>query len=123
MTAGGENIYPVEVEERLCAHPSITRAAVIGIRNQRYGEVVGAFLMQQPGESKPSDEATREWTRRNLGRHKAPVHVFWFGEEGAPREVPQTGSGKVKKFALVDWGEKILKARARRNAGTERAML
>ncbi|RFU27826.1 hypothetical protein B7463_g8521, partial [Scytalidium lignicola] len=110
---GGENIYPIEIEERLCAHPAISRAAVVGIRNARYGEVVGAFLHHSPAShpTKPTDEEIRAWTRQTLGRHKAPVHVFWLGHEGAPNEIPQTGSGKVKKFELRALGESIVDAK------------
>lgn len=112
---GGENIYPVEIEERLSAHDAISRAAVVGIRNARYGEVVGAFL--QPAiatrsvSKRPTDEEIRGWTRQALGWHKAPVHIFWLGEEGAPNDIPQTGSGKVKKFELRSLGERIVASR------------
>jgi acyl-CoA synthetase (AMP-forming)/AMP-acid ligase II len=43
-----------------------------------------------------------------LGRHKAPVHVFWLGED-CSGEVPLTGSGKIKKFVLRDVAEELLK--------------
>jgi acyl-CoA synthetase (AMP-forming)/AMP-acid ligase II len=105
---GGENIYAVEIENRRCGHPSISRAAVAGIHSPRYGEVVGSFLQQRPGFEKPSDNQIREWTRLVLGRHKALVHVFWFGEEGVEIVLPQTGSGKVKKHVLREWGKRLL---------------
>ncbi|KAH8817446.1 hypothetical protein F5884DRAFT_668161 [Xylogone sp. PMI_703] len=112
---GGENIYPVEIEERLCEHTAISRAVVVGIRNARYGEVVGAFLQHATAASlKPSDEEIRTWTRQTLGRHKAPQHIFWLGEEGAPIDIPQTGSGKVKKFELRALGEIIVNERDNR---------
>ncbi|KAK9428011.1 hypothetical protein V1505DRAFT_239270 [Lipomyces doorenjongii] len=81
---GGENIYPVEIEERLCEHDCISRAAVVGIQNARYGEAVGA---------------------------KAPVQIFWLGEKDAPAEIPQTGNGKVKEFELREVAEKTIKSR------------
>jgi len=116
---GGENIYPLEIESRLVSHPSnhILRAAVIGIPHHKYGEVVGAFLLQAQDSfdlDRPTDEELRSWVRRALGWHKAPVHLFWLddldvidmvsemgeivGEGGA--EMPQTGSGKIKKHIL-----------------------
>ncbi|KAJ5676467.1 AMP-dependent synthetase/ligase [Penicillium maclennaniae] len=97
---GGENIYPLEIEERLAAHPYIELASVIGIPDQKYGEVVGAFIQITPGQTRPSDDDLRAWTRETLGRHKAPQHVFVFGEEGIPNTVPITGSGKVRKVEL-----------------------
>ncbi|KAK5789022.1 hypothetical protein VI817_008146 [Penicillium citrinum] len=97
---GGENIYPLEIEERLTAHPNIELASVIGIPDQKYGEVVGAFIQISPNHARPTDEDLRTWTRETLGRHKAPQHVFVFGEEGVPSTVPVTGSGKVRKVEL-----------------------
>lgn len=97
---GGENIYPLEIEERLAAHPHIELASVIGIPDAKYGEVVGAFIQLATGQNRPTDEELRAWTRETLGRHKAPQHVFVFGEEGVPSTVPVTGSGKVRKVEL-----------------------
>jgi long-chain acyl-CoA synthetase len=97
---GGENIYPLEIEERLAAHPHIELASVIGIPDSKYGEVVGAFIQLTGGHARPTDEELRAWTRETLGRHKAPQYVFVFGEEGVPSTVPVTGSGKVRKVEL-----------------------
>jgi acyl-CoA synthetase (AMP-forming)/AMP-acid ligase II len=120
---GGENIYPLEVESRLVAHPSglIVRAAVVGIPHPKYGEVVGAFLLptspsspssSSQEEARPTDDALRAWVREVLGRHKAPAHIFWFGDaETGMSEVPQTGSGKVKKHVLRDVAGRIVGGR------------
>jgi acyl-CoA synthetase (AMP-forming)/AMP-acid ligase II len=99
--AGGENIYPLEIEERLAAHPSISRAIVVGIKNQHYGEVVGAFVERLEGSPKPTTQDLRDWVRKRLGGHKSPAHVFWLGESGVPATVPLTGSGKVRKFEMA----------------------
>ncbi|KAL2854072.1 hypothetical protein BJX68DRAFT_38735 [Aspergillus pseudodeflectus] len=109
---GGENIYPLEIEERLSAHPAIEVASVIGIPDQKYGEVVGAFIAVADGQSRPSVESLREWTRETLGRHKAPQHVFVFGEEGVDRTIPVTGSGKVRKVDLRKIAAGVLERRA-----------
>jgi long-chain acyl-CoA synthetase len=73
----------------------------------KYGEVVGAFLLPSPQVSdigaleRPTDEDIRAWVGEFLGRHKIPAHIFWFGDDGVGLdEVPQTGSGKVKKHIL-----------------------
>jgi acyl-CoA synthetase (AMP-forming)/AMP-acid ligase II len=108
---GGENIYPLEIEERLAAHPSIELASVIGISDAKYGEVVGAFIAVAPGAGRPTDDELRVWTRETLGRHKAPQHVFVFGEEGASSTVPVTGSGKVRKVELREMAMAVLAAR------------
>lgn len=108
---GGENIYPLEIEERLTAHPAIELASVIGIPDQKYGEVVGAFIQVRPTETRPSDEELRAWTRETLGRHKAPQYVLVFGEEGVPSTVPVTGSGKVRKVELRQMATAALEQR------------
>jgi len=117
---GGENIYPIEIESRLVSHPSghITRSAVVGIPHPKYGEIVVAFLLPSNFShwlDRPTDEELRGWVRQALGWHKAPVHVFWFGdEEVGMDEVPQTGSGKVKKHVLRKVGEEIVKGSKKR---------
>ncbi|KAL2129096.1 hypothetical protein VTI74DRAFT_8213 [Chaetomium olivicolor] len=110
---GGENIYPLEIEERLVAHPAIGMAVVVGLKDEHYGEVVGAFLDLDAGhraEQRPSVEEVREWVRKKLGKHKAPTHVFWLGLDGVPSTVPLTGSGKVRKFEMAQLGNKLLEA-------------
>ncbi|OAL21897.1 hypothetical protein AYO20_11298 [Fonsecaea nubica] len=117
---GGENIYPLEIESRLVEHEAIDRAIVVGVKHSRYGEVPAAFLQRtssthstaqreqsveggytSPIAHRPSDENIREWVRLKLGRHKAPAHIFWLGEDGIPATIPLTGSGKVRKFELA----------------------
>jgi len=111
---GGENIYPLEIEERLVEHPAISMAVVVGLKDEHYGEVVGAFLQLDANHSpakKPGLEEVREWVRRKLGKHKAPTHIFWLGEDGVPATVPLTGSGKVRKFEMAQLGNELLEKR------------
>lgn len=97
--AGGENIYPLEIEERLVQHPAIVQAGVVGFPSSKYGEVVAAVLQHRPRETKPSANDIRAFVRETLGWHKAPIHVFWLGEA---EDFPRTGSGKIKKYELKD---------------------
>lgn len=113
---GGENIYPLEIEERLVQHGEIERAIVVGVKHKKYGEVVAAFLQRAgPGVSESgkalTDEEIRHWVREALGRHKAPAHVFWLGEDNVPAHIPLTGSGKVRKFEMAKLAEKIISRR------------
>ncbi|KAH8668491.1 putative long-chain-fatty-acid-CoA ligase [Xylariales sp. PMI_506] len=108
---GGENIYPLEIEERLIAHNDITTAIVTAIKDDHYGEVVGAFLAGAENTKRPSDEEMRDWVKMKLGKHKAPAHVFWLGHNGVPATVPLTGSGKVKKYEVAKFGEEVLRKR------------
>ncbi|EEP76501.1 conserved hypothetical protein [Uncinocarpus reesii 1704] len=106
---GGENIYPLEIEERLAAHPAISKAAVVGIPDSHYGEVVGAFISVEEGHPCPAAEELRNWTRQTLGRHKAPRFIFAFGTDPRlPPTMPLTGSGKIQKQVLRDLGRKLL---------------
>jgi acyl-CoA synthetase (AMP-forming)/AMP-acid ligase II len=103
---GGENIYPLEIEERLIAHTSISRAIVVGVSHPKYVEVPVAFLEVTEGAEKPGLDEVQRWVRKVLGRHKAPTMIFWLGQDFKD-EVPLTGSGKIKKFELRAWAEKM----------------
>ncbi|KAL6413990.1 hypothetical protein AUP68_03523 [Ilyonectria robusta] len=109
---GGENIYPLEIEERLMAHPSLSRAIVVGLKNHHYGEVVGAFVELAETQNQPNDQELRDWVRKKLGGHKSPTHVFWLGQDDVPATVPLTGSGKVRKIDMAKLGDEILKKQA-----------
>ena len=92
----------------------------MGVKHARLGETVATFLQQTPPpppppqqqqQKRPSDAAVQEWVREKLGRHKAPVHIFWLGEDGVPSDVPLTGSGKVKKFEMAKLAEALVRRR------------
>lgn len=91
------------------AHPAISRAVVVGLKNKHYGEVVGAFVEQAEGHTKPEYAELREWVRNRLGKHKSPAHIFWLGQDGVPATVPLTGSGKVRKFEMAKLGDDLLR--------------
>jgi long-chain acyl-CoA synthetase len=103
---GGENIAPLEIEERLFEHPAIKQACVFGIPNARYGEVVAAFLEVEDGMTKPDDEVIREWVRMRLSRFKVPIRIWWLGdvEKGCPAEWPKTANGKLRKKDIREIG-------------------
>lgn len=82
---------------------------VVGLKNEHYGEVVGAFLELAEDHKKPTDKELKEWIRSKLGNHKSPAHIFWLGHDGVPADVPLTGSGKVRKFEMAKLGDEILK--------------
>jgi mevalonyl-CoA ligase len=106
---GGENIFPIEIEERLLAHPAINEASVVGLKDDKYGEVVACFLRASEHSVRPDSEALRAWVREKLGRHKAPKHVFWIGDLGVGNDFPKTGSGKHQKHILRDIGNMLVK--------------
>jgi len=93
---GGENIYPREVEELLFRHPAVAEVAVVGLPDERFGEIVAAFVRDAEGVEPASDAQLHAWCRAQLSPQKTPavwVRVSAF---------PLTGSGKIQKFALRD---------------------
>jgi long-chain acyl-CoA synthetase len=91
---GGENVYCVEIENRLCEHPAIVEAAVIGVPHPTLGEEVKAVVRVEPG-SHPSAAEVRDWVSATLADFKVPAHVA-FTEEPLPRNA----SGKLLKDVL-----------------------
>ncbi|CZT24279.1 related to acyl-CoA synthetases (AMP-forming)/AMP-acid ligases II [Ramularia collo-cygni] len=109
LVVGGENITPVEVEERLLAHPSVVEAAVVGVPHVKYGETVSCFLRQAEQTSRPTASELVAWVRETLGRHKAPEHIWWIGDAAVGPDFPKTASGKHQKHTLRALGTNILK--------------
>ena len=103
---GGENIAPLEIEERLFQHPAIKQACVFGIPSERYGEAVAAFLELEDGMAQPGDSAIRDWVRETLSKFKVPVRIWWLGdtEKGCPTEWPKTANGKLRKKDIREIG-------------------
>jgi acyl-CoA synthetase (AMP-forming)/AMP-acid ligase II len=71
---GGENIHPLEVENCLLAHPAVSNVSVVGVPDEKYGEVVGAFVVLAKDNSSGLDEQIiteelREWVRQKLSNH------------------------------------------------------
>lgn len=98
------------------AHSSISESSVVGIKDERYGEVVGCFLKATPGCHRVLDREIQLWVESTLGRHKAPQHVFWIGDAAVGDDFPKTGSGKHQKHLLRDTGNRLVaqqKPRAR----------
>jgi acyl-CoA synthetase (AMP-forming)/AMP-acid ligase II len=90
---GGFNAYPAEIESLLSRHPGIIQAAVVGVPDERLGEVGVAFVVQAPGQSLDRGEIVN-WARENMASYKAPraVHLV--------ETLPVNASGKVLKFEL-----------------------
>ncbi|KAL9577067.1 MAG: hypothetical protein Q9212_006611 [Teloschistes hypoglaucus] len=99
---GGENIHPLEVENCLLGHPDVAEVSVVGLPDERYGEVVAAFIVRAPGKELSPDEV-RIWVGQKLSHHLVPKHVFWVDD------YPKTASGKIQKFKLREEGHRLLK--------------
>lgn len=96
---GGENIAPMEIEDRLVEHDAVAQASIVGVPDEKYGEELGAFLELRGGFSRPSDEDLRAFVREKLARFKAPRYFWWLRGENpkVPEHWPKTASGKVSK--------------------------
>ena len=88
---GGFNVYPAEIEAMLLTHPAISEAAVVGIPDERMGEVGAAFVVAR--HAIDSDELI-EWCREHLANFKVPRRVHFVDS------LPVNASGKVTKFEL-----------------------
>lgn len=90
---GGFNVYPAEVEATLGRHPGVAQVAVIGVPDERMGEVCAAFAVPRTGADVDPDEIIA-WSRDNMANYKVPRHVHLLDA------LPTNASNKVKKFEL-----------------------
>jgi len=92
VISGGENIFPVEVEDVIHKHPKIYDAAVIGIPDERLGEIALAVIDPKPGE-KLTEEEINQFCEQHLPRYKRPRRIIFD-------KVPRNPTGKIEKPKL-----------------------
>jgi acyl-CoA synthetase (AMP-forming)/AMP-acid ligase II len=95
IISGGENIYSAEVENALCAHPAVAAAAVVGVPDDKWGEIVHAVVVRHPGTEATGEELVG-FVRERIAGYKVP-RVVTFTEA-----LPVSGAGKVLKRVLRD---------------------
>ncbi|KAL2001460.1 hypothetical protein VTN02DRAFT_1717 [Thermoascus thermophilus] len=104
---GGENIHPLEIENCLLSHPGVLNVSVVGVPDERYGEVVAAFVVaREEGEDRISPEEVKQWVREKLSHHLVPKYIFYLP---SPDAFPKTASGKIQKFKLKEMAIQTLK--------------
>ncbi len=91
---GGENIYPREIEDFYFRHPDIEDVSVIGVPDEKYGEVVCACVRMKAGRAPLDLGAVREFARGKLAHYKVPEHLMVL------EEFPTTVTGKIRKNQL-----------------------
>ena len=94
VIVGGFNAYPVEIELMMAEHPDIAEVAIIGIPDDRMGEVTAACIIPRAGVTMDLSVLT-QWCRERMANYKVPRHLF------VTDALPRTRLGKVQKFELT----------------------
>lgn len=103
IVSGGENVYPIEVENLLTDHAAIKEAAVVGVPDNEFGQRLAAFVVLNQG-SAIDPGAVRAHVRSNLARHKVPRDVIFVDE------LPRNATGKILRAGLRVSGSTGLQA-------------
>ena len=93
IVSGGENVYPIEVEKTLAAHPDVAEAAVIGVDDEQYGQRLAAFVVLTPGAGATPD-TLKQHVRENLANYKVPREITVLDE------LPRGNTGKILRAEL-----------------------
>jgi fatty-acyl-CoA synthase len=91
--SGGENVYPAEVENAIYELPQVAENAVVGIKDERWGEVGKAFVVLKQGQTLEPSEITAHLKKR-LAKYKIPKQVAFLDQ------LPRNAAGKVLKIEL-----------------------
>jgi len=95
IVSGGENVYPIEVEKTLAAHPAVKEATVLGVDDEQYGQRLVAFVVLDDGASTTPDDL-KQHVRDNLANYKVPRQITVLPE------LPRGSTGKVVRKELLD---------------------
>jgi acyl-CoA synthetase (AMP-forming)/AMP-acid ligase II len=93
IVSGGENVYPIEVEKTLAAHPEVAEASVLGVDDEHYGQRLAAFVVLAPGASATVD-TLKQHVRDNLANYKVPREIIVL------KELPRSSTGKILRNDL-----------------------
>ncbi|MEQ9419874.1 MAG: AMP-binding protein [Rhodospirillaceae bacterium] len=93
--SGGENVYPAEIENALATFPEIADSAVIGVADDKWGEVGAAIVVLKPGNTLDAARV-QDRCRELLARFKVPKHIFFADS------LPRSAQGKVQKKLLKE---------------------
>ncbi|OBG99212.1 acyl-CoA synthetase [Mycobacterium sp. E3251] len=93
IVSGGENVYPIEVEKTLAAHPDVAEAAVIGVDDEQYGQRLAAFVVLNAG-AEATPETLKQHVRENLANYKVPREIAVLDE------LPRGSTGKIQRNEL-----------------------
>jgi acyl-CoA synthetase (AMP-forming)/AMP-acid ligase II len=94
IVSGGENVYPIEVEKTLAAHPGVAEATVLGVDDEQYGQRLVAFVVLAQAESATVD-ILKQHVRDNLANYKVPREIVVLDE------LPRSSTGKIARRDLL----------------------
>ena len=98
---GGFNVSPAEVENILLKHPKIENVSVVGVPDQRLGEIGAAFIILKEGQAATEEEIIA-FSKERMSNLRTPKYVLFTDK------LPLTPQGKVQKFVLREQAEKEL---------------
>jgi acyl-CoA synthetase (AMP-forming)/AMP-acid ligase II len=93
IVSGGENVYPIEVEQALAEHPEVAEAAVLGVDDEQYGQRLVAFVVLEPSSTSAVDDL-KQHVRDNLANYKVPREITILDE------LPRGSTGKILRNEL-----------------------
>ncbi|MFC9555064.1 acyl-CoA synthetase [Rhodococcus sp. NPDC056960] len=95
IVSGGENVYPLEVENLLADRDDVIEAAVIGVEDSEFGHRLRAFVVPGPGATKDAEEM-KAHVKANLARYKVPREIIFI------EELPRNATGKLLRRVLIE---------------------
>jgi fatty-acyl-CoA synthase len=93
--SGGENVYPAEIEKVLFTHPKVFDVGIVGVPDEKWGEVGKAYIVLKSGETMTEEEPLK-FLRGKVGKYKIPKYAEFV------KELPKTASGKIQKYLLKE---------------------
>ena len=106
FTVGGFNVSPPEIENFLLRHPAIKAVSVVGVPDDRLGEIGAAFIQLKEGQEVKAEEII-SYCREKIADIKAPKYVFFV------ESFPLNPQGKIQKFIQREWAVNKLGLKAR----------
>jgi len=95
IVSGGENVFPLEVENLLADHPGVVEAAVVGVDDADFGKRLAAFVVSRTESDLDANEL-KSYVRAHLARHKIPRYVVFIDA------LPRNETGKVLRKKLIE---------------------
>ncbi len=91
--SGGENVYPAEIEKVFFTHPKVFDVGIVGVPDEKWGEVGKAFIVLKAGERMEREEVFK-FLQGKVANYKKPKYIEFINE------LPKTPSGKIQKYQL-----------------------